>query len=159
MMNKVFVITTGMILFLLLLLIIPHFYYLLTASVRSNNDFDEDINDAVKKLVDQTLRAHYGAYKRNEAKEIYTDEFQKRIEEEAVFTALREKGRFYWFADRSYMQSLRHIAKNDNEEKILHISVRVEEGLLFNTFTLIHQITIIGKEDGSYVIADIEYDT
>jgi len=125
----------------------------------TNREFSEETNAAVMGLVNLKLTAFYGFPSRNLPEGVFTEELQQRIETEPFFSHFRERSRLFWYADRNYMSTLHYVAENDRGEKLLLVLVRVYEGLLYDPFVRIHWITIMRREDGSYVIYDIDYDT
>jgi len=142
----------------LAIVFVPHIYLTL-APVRHNDNFSDDTNESVIRLVNQALRIHYGSYCRDVAKDIFSDELLQRIDSGRGFTSLREGRRFIRLVDRNYMQSLSYIAVNDRGERLLQVIVRVEEGIFIDPFDLIHWFTIMRCVDGTFIIVDIDYDT
>jgi len=105
------------------------------------------------------MRIHYGQYDPNVASLIFSEELLKQIESGRRFHNLREEQLFFRIIDRDYMQTLAIIASRGDNEMLFRLRVRVYGGFIDDSrLRLIHWLTIMRREDGTFVITDIDYD-
>lgn len=117
--------------------------------VKDNENFDKEINNVVKDLVEQVIMVQYKTHSADTLEKIFTEELLQELED---FYPYFYRNESFYFVNRNYMRTLRR-----SEEDRWYVVVGIHEGLLFGDSFFLH-IGIIQKEDGSYVISFIGKD-
>ena len=103
--------------------------------VRDNNDFDSEVNQAVRELVNQLITVKYRTHCDETVQEMLDSWFPDFFSHRRVY-----------FVNRNYLQTLHYAG-----DRQWYVTVGITEGFLGDSFFI--QIRIIQQESGVFKIA------